>query len=192
MIIRARLGNSGQVDDSVKFDIAILEPCSVVDSVSFTTQIQSFQYDIKAANLPVFKLPTINHAFAGICPLTCTLLENAPNQSTVPSITSLTGNLPGQVKVQTDNKSLNGDTYFYRLICSTKGGNSQAVNDFEVNMRDECLDTQLTAPYFVDFTATLFETNFRPIVEAQSTLICGGFIYSIESTFPGNPPVFDI
>ena len=193
VIIQAYLSDGITINEAITFPVEILDPCAG-DKLTFSPGISSFAYMLYTPSEPAFRAPTILSTTYGLCPMTCTVRDNALGQDTVPSV--MTNNVnTGEIAFQTGSKSFRGATLYYKLTCtSTLSQVTQGTieNTFEVQIIDECDNIEIAPAGFNDFTTLVFVPNSNPVYAATSNKICGGFEYSIATPMSASWPQIEL
>ena len=65
-------------------------------------------------------------------------------------------------------------------------------NTFKVFFYDECVDANITPPYFADILTPVYFPKSAEIIDAFTDLSCGGFTYSIATPLTENWPTIDL
>lgn len=132
--IQAYLSDNVTTNEAISFPVQILDPCAG-DKLSFSPGIDSFAYMLYTPSNPAYRAPVIQSSTFGLCPMSCTIQDNAFGQDTVPSVMSLVNSITGEVMFDTGSKSFRGATLYYKLTCVSQYSQVQQgtiVNTFEV------------------------------------------------------------
>lgn len=58
-------------------------------------------------------------------------------------------------------------------------GPATAIDTFEINYTDECLDSAITDPGVTDYSIPLYKMDTRPITESTQDLDCNAIFYKL-------------
>lgn len=156
---------NGAFNNDVSFEVVIGNVCEE-DSISFTSLVPSFTYDIKTSpNTMTFTDSPIVVQDKVVCPVVCQLKTSAGID--IPSGLGITFTSP-VFSLTTDNKALNGQSIDLQITCVAPlsktgpgGAPSSAVNRFTVQYRDECYDTKITPASRTSYTASLYKLDTK-------------------------------